>query len=171
VSADDPIIVSTENRLERDSTDAIGQILKPWRITWVDQRDDIGRDGFVQITVVDGLVTRAAPEICAIQAKSTASALPTNAGIQVETRHLALWSDDIAAPTLIALWSRRSQELRIRTAKEVMPNVQVRSPHWRSQATIIIPVVDPNVLPLKCASAAKEADACCHGEFGSVIGG
>lgn len=147
VSADDPIIVSTENQLERDSSDAIGRVLKPWRITWVDQRDDIGRDGFVQITVVDDLVTRAASETCAIQAKSTASALPTNAGIQVETRHLALWSNDIAAPTLIALWSRRSQELRIRTAKEVMPNVEVRSPNWRSQSTVIIPMRPEHAVP------------------------
>jgi hypothetical protein len=112
------------------------------RITWVDQRDDIGRDGFVQITVVDDLVTRAAPETCAIQAKSTASALPTNAEVQVETRHLAFWSDDIAAPTLIALWSRRSQELRIRTqlfidGGETLTRIELET---RTDATVVAAV-------------------------------
>jgi hypothetical protein len=147
MSADDPIIVSTENRLERDSTNAIDKILKPWRIAWVDQRDDIGRDGFVQIMVVDGIVTRAAPETCAIQAKATASALPRNAGAVVETRHLALWSDDNAPPILIALWSNRSQELRIRTAREVMLNVQVQSPNWRSQGEVSIPLRPEHAVP------------------------
>ena len=35
-------------------------------------------------------------------------------------------------------------------------------------ATIAVFVVIPNVLPLKCASAAKEADAGCHEWVGSV---
>lgn len=147
MSADEPIIVSTENRLERDSMNAIERLLQPWRLTWVDQRDDIGRDAFVQFMAVDGLVTRPVSETCILQAKATSNALPENAGVSVETRHLALWADDIAFPALIVLWSKRSQELRIRTAREVMTNVGVQSPDWRSQKTVSIPLRPEHTVP------------------------
>jgi hypothetical protein len=138
LTADDPIIVSTENRLERESTAEIQRILAPWIVTWVDQRDDFGRDGFIQLMTVDGVTTRVAPETCAMQAKSTAAPMTEVAGIEVETRHLAMWADDLAPPTLIAVWSKRSQELRIRTARELMRDVVVQSPDWRRQQTVTI---------------------------------
>ena len=45
------------------------------------------------------------------------------------------------------------------------PRLRPGRPHRR------VCVVIPNVLPLKCASAVTEADAGCHGWFGTMAGG
>ena len=74
MAAGDPIHVSRENRQEQRSLVAIDRFLEPWRITWSDQRDDFGRDGFVQVIDVEGERATLSPLTCTIQAKSHAAA-------------------------------------------------------------------------------------------------
>ena len=50
-NGDNPIFVSWQNRQEQTSLDALRSYLRPWRCTFVDQRDDFGRDGIVQVRI------------------------------------------------------------------------------------------------------------------------
>jgi hypothetical protein len=47
------IHVSPQSRQEQASLDALRPYLRPWRITLLDQRDDFGRDGIVQVVDED----------------------------------------------------------------------------------------------------------------------
>lgn len=134
MAASDPIRVSRENQLEQQSLRGIAECLDPWRCTWLDQRDDFSRDGCVQL-VDQG---RASPLTCWVQAKGHGSGFSDLHGERFESRHLALWADDFAQPLLLAVWSRATRELRIRTAREAVAELTSTNPDWRAQETVTV---------------------------------
>ena len=137
MSAKDRIKVTKQSRQESQSLRAVEDALDPWRITWVDGRDDCGRDGFIQL--IDELPDAsgaAAPLTAAIQVKSEGTPLGDRHLEPLETRHVALWSDDCAPSTLVVVWSKSTSELRWRTACEIVRELAVLRPHWREQGEV-----------------------------------
>ncbi len=116
MGATDPLLFSRENEIEKESLLALAKYLSPWRITWVDQRDDIGRDGFIQLTEsIAGKrrVLRASVLTCAVQAKGHEARFDSTFSERVETRHLRLWTASGASPVLLAVWSKANDEIRL----------------------------------------------------------
>ncbi|MBK9035139.1 MAG: hypothetical protein IPL61_28390 [Myxococcales bacterium] len=91
----------------------------------------------MQIVTLVGVERRISPQTFLLQAKSTSGAFtsaPT--AVDIDTRHLALWTDPTATPMLVVLWSKPSNSLRVRTARELRTEVDVRSADWTSQDTV-----------------------------------
>lgn len=137
MAAKDPIKVSQKSRQERRSLHAIEEALDPWRCSWVDGRDDYGRDGFIQLVdeLPDGSGS-ASPLVAAIQVKSEGRAFDSRHIESLETRHLAMWAHEIAPCTLVAVWSLATNEIRWRTAKEIVREVTVLRPGWKTQGEV-----------------------------------
>jgi hypothetical protein len=149
MSADDPIYFSRENRVEGASLRAIEEALEPWRITWIDGRSDVGRDGFVQTAEESpGGKARALAITCVLQAKATDKTLRQSHPVVLETRHVALWADELSEPTLIMLWSRTTRELRVRTAREVLSEIEISSPDWHSKNEVTVRISTAHVWKL-----------------------
>ncbi len=134
MAANDPIHVTPQNRQEQAAIDALRPYLRPWRCTFVDQRDDFGRDGVVQIVDADNRGTHfISPLTFWLQCKSEAKALPQVYADPVETRHMALWANQFASPLILALWSVADGKFRFRSARDVVEELERTSPNWRNQ--------------------------------------
>lgn len=130
---------STQNDLEHASLLAIETWLQPWRVTKVDQRDDIGRDAIVQIVNRDcrGALSLAGP--CAwLQCKGHSAKFEQVFSERLETRHLGLWTLRGAAPAVVVVWSQPSNEIRWRTAQEILGELESAKPNWESQSTVTV---------------------------------
>lgn len=73
-----------------------------------------------------------------IQAKSHQGPLSAVHSETIDTRHLANWTAPGSPSMLIAVWSMASRELRLRTARDALAEVESRSPEWRMQDTIVL---------------------------------
>lgn len=136
----DPIIVAPQNRQEQAGLDALRPYLRPWRCTFVDQRDDFGRDGFVQIVDADCEGTHSlSPLTFALQCKTEAKSLSDTCTDSVQTRHLALWAHEFASPLILALWSVADGMFRFRSAHDVADELDRTTPMWREQKYVSIP--------------------------------
>jgi Domain of unknown function (DUF4365) len=139
MAAGDKIIVSAQNRLEQAGLDALRPFMRPWRCTLVDQRDDFGRDGIVQIVDedLDG-ATSISPLTFWIQCKATESTFSDKYGFVVETRHLAVWSDPGAAPLMLVAWSAATGDFRFRSARHIREELDRLNSGWRNQESVTV---------------------------------
>lgn len=136
MSAQDKLKVTAQSTLSRRSQRAFESWIDPWLFTAVDQRDDYGRDGFVQVVDDAKGAGFAAPLTFAVQLKAHDAAFREAHAEPLETRHLALWTDRQAPPTLVALWSKTDDEFRCRTAREIVDELALHNAEWRSQAEV-----------------------------------
>lgn len=118
---------------------AIENALLPARLTWVDGRDDIGRDAFAQAMQSrdDGSVT-ALSLTFTVQAKSTRDSFEGEVPLDLEVRHLKLWFPlfGMGTPTLVVVWSRASNCVRLRTAESIVAELNRSKPKWREQGQV-----------------------------------
>lgn len=139
MAANDPIIVSSQNRQEQAALDELRPYLRPWRCTFVDQRDDFGRDGVVQI-VDEGNEGKCfmSPLTFWVQCKSDAKPLADVHSDVVETRHLSLWTDQFSSPLFLIIWSAATREFRFRSAQSVREELDRSHANWRTQQTVTV---------------------------------
>lgn len=136
MSAKDKLTVTKQSQISRRSQRAFEAWVDPWLFTAVDQRDDYGRDGFVQIVDrIDGRDT-ASPLTFAVQLKAHASPFRDTHSEPLETRHLALWTDRLAPSTLVVVWSEADDQIRCRTAREILDELALHAPKWRDQSEV-----------------------------------
>lgn len=139
MSVNDPIYVPIKKQQEAESLRKVEQVLSPWICTWVDQRDDYGRDGFIQI--VDDLNNEygtISPLTFAIQVKSCKTGFESSHKNSLETRHIGLWSHDLALPTVVCVWSKADNVIRWRTARNIATELNTLNPRWREQARVSV---------------------------------
>ena len=141
MGADHPIIVSRENQQEADSIAAVQHALRPWRVTPVDGRDDVGRDGFCQINdpLADGTGrARATPVTFNFQIRSHADRFSHCHVERISTRHLNLWSARNAVCTVLFIYSAASDSIRWRTARDLRREVDLLRAGWLDQDTVSV---------------------------------
>src|SRR5579871_193056 len=138
MAANDRIKVSSQNRQEQVCLDELRPYLRPWRCTFVDQRDDFGRDGVVQIVDEEGEECFIIPLTFWVQCKSYKGAFEDNHSDSIETRHLALWTDQFALPLFLVIWSVADQQFRFRSARSVREELDRSNPDWKDQATVSV---------------------------------
>src|SRR5579862_1497142 len=140
MTATTPIVVSRQGTQEKAALAALMGCLLPWRLTLVDQRDDFGRDGFVQVVSesADGSLA-ISPLTFAVQSKSSSDAFPETHVERFETRHVNLWTASLASPLVIFVWSRATGEIRFRTASDVRHELDRSGQGWKEQGTVSVP--------------------------------
>lgn len=138
MAANDKIIVSSQNRQEQSGLNNLRLYLTPWRCTLVDQRDDFGRDGFVQVVDNDEVNHFISPLSFSIQCKSSSKALTIVESDSVETRHLSLWTQPQSSPLFLIMWSAVTNEFRFRSARSVREELSRTNPSWETQSEVTV---------------------------------
>lgn len=139
MTANDPIYVTRENQQEADSIAALQAALRPWRLTPVDGRDDVGRDGVIQVhdQLNDGRArAQATPSAFFVQVRSHAAPFDVVHSETIDTRHLHMWSARTAPCTVLFVWSRSSSAFRCRTARELRREADHLRTGWMNQGTV-----------------------------------
>jgi len=128
-----------EQQLEQQSLLAVQGALVPWTVTWVDQRDDVGRDGFAQLFVTreDG-VTIASGITCALQVKATAAPFDGDFVERLEVRHVLLWTMEESSSVIVFVWSQASGEIRARSARSIREELDNTKPGWSEQQSVSV---------------------------------
>lgn len=101
----------------RDSLGSIETLLRPWRCSWADSKDAFGRDGFVEAEG-EGTGKVSGPVTAAVCVTSQGAELETSQTVVFDRELFLGWVAPLSPSTLLILWSRRTNELRIRTARE-----------------------------------------------------
>jgi hypothetical protein len=134
-----PAKLSWQNELERESMRAFDGYIAPWRPTWLDQRDDFGRDGVLQIldrTADGGVIGK--PYSSFVQLKAHRAPFEDRHTEVFEVRHLQLWADDLAQPVLLVIWSKALDRFRVRSARQVVQELQKTNPDWGEQVSCTV---------------------------------
>lgn len=164
------ITISSNNESERESLIQLERMLLPWRCTWIDQRDDFGRDGFVQIVEPDqdGSLTLAGFS-CFLQVKSIADAFSTRHKQRLKVGHLLNWTLPESITVIVAIWSFGSQKLRLRSALEIVSELDGSQRGWRDNDYAVAAFcIHHEAESPKVKDAIRSmvaAESCAFGEF------
>jgi hypothetical protein len=139
MSLETPVFVSSDKELEERGKSAVREALRPWVCTWTGQTD-MGRDGFVEVADRAPQYSHAvaADLSFSMQLKSTRQPIGDSYSETFETRHFALWAGPASIPTLLIVWSEASGEIRARSAREILEELDASRPGWRQQATVSV---------------------------------
>ncbi len=132
LAARDPIKVTPQSHLEKESLDALDAFLSPWRLQRFDMGDDFGRDALAQVVEGEGDEMRLSKVSGYFQVKAHDAEYQEPHAEDLETRHLRIWADG-TPPMIVATWSRKSSEFRFRTAREVVKELAVTKLDWEKQ--------------------------------------
>jgi Domain of unknown function (DUF4365) len=134
----DRIHVTPQSQQENRSLNALRKYLEPWRCTFVDQRDDFGRDGKVQVIDSDSEGAYLSPLTFWVQSKSIAKTFSEEDGDSIESRHLIIWSDQYASSMILVLWSAKEEKFRFRSIQSIITEIDKTTPKWRDQKTVTV---------------------------------
>lgn len=168
MTADTPIRITPQQAQEHRSLPAIQEALLPWTVRWMEQGQDFGRDGFVQIVDADGAggaILR--PLTLMIQCKSHSASSAEPFTVPVQTNRLKNWIDG-STPLVIVVWSTVDGEIGYRSARAAAAELDRLHRDWRAQAEVGIRFRTEDVLE---PGAAKEKVKRWVADESDVFGG
>ena len=132
------INVTPQSQQENASLTALKTYLQPWRLSLVDQRDDYGRDGYIQVVDEDKDGAFISPLTFWVQSKSVNKSFSDQNWDSIEVRHLELWTHSQASPIILVLWSAIENKFRFRSALPVIEELNRTTSIWREQKTVTV---------------------------------